>query len=360
MKKLMTIMMAIVIAVTSFNVAPVQRASAEETGERVLYTTDWSNGNGTRAIVSADEKTVNYYGVKFATDKQDEKQDEKPDTNIVIGKDGFAFVTTIISKNEKYKIIENNDYRFKLENEYGWVYLMDDTHFLTKISDGDGTNVADWKKTMGEDGTGIGYWKEGELEEADVVEKMAKGQKFSFTLMGVEDYARRYNGAKPVINWTSSDPSVASVDNNGVVKSKKYGTTTITAQFNTEEPTTVKIKVVKNVYKAGLKSSSSTVTPTSGGLEYMTITSMKFDKKGNLVCVYKKRGFYKLSKSAAKATYTTNHLMKIVSETGKIVFNDTIVMKHEPAKNYTKTFVIKKKELKRTNFDLTRSHAQIY
>ena len=355
MKKLMTIMMAIVIAVTSFNLAPVQTASAEEAGERVLYTTDWNNGVGTRAIVSSDGKTVNYYRVELETGKQN----EKPDSYLVIGDDGFATLTTMCFV-ERYKIIENNDYRFKLENEYGWVYLMDDTHYLTKISDGDGTNVADWKKTMDACDTEIGYWKDGELEEADVVEKMAKGQKFAFTLMGVEDYARRYNGAKPVINWTSSDPSVASVDNNGVVKSKKYGTTTITAQFNTEEPTTVKIKVVKNVYKAGLKSSSSTVTPTSGGREYKTITSMKFDKKGNLVCVYKKRGFYKLSKSAAKATYTERHPMTIMSETGKIVFDDTIVMRHEPAKNYTKTFVIKKKNLKRTNFDLTRSYAQIY
>lgn len=61
MKKLMTIMMAIVIAVTSFNVAPVQRASAEEAGERVLYTRDCGNGYGTRAILSSNGKTVTYY-----------------------------------------------------------------------------------------------------------------------------------------------------------------------------------------------------------------------------------------------------------------------------------------------------------
>lgn len=61
MKKLMTIMMAIVIAVTSFHIAPVQTASAEKAGERVLYTMNHENGNGTRAILSSDGKTVTYY-----------------------------------------------------------------------------------------------------------------------------------------------------------------------------------------------------------------------------------------------------------------------------------------------------------
>ncbi len=362
MKKLMTIMMAIVIAVTSFHIAPVQTASAEEAGERVLYTRDYGNGDGTRAIVSADGKTVNYYGVKFATDKQDEKQAEKPDTNIVIGEDGFAFVTTIISKNEKYKIIENNDYRFKLEDCYGQIYLMDDTHFLTKIS-GDMTGTADWVLADADIDTTIGVYNDNMLWEAKDVEKIGKGHAFKLALMGVdgesEEKQKKYNS---LTTWTSSNPSVATVDDNGIVKGKAYGTATITAKFGNADPTYVKVSVVKNIHTANVKRGDRCVIGDNY-LRYSNITKAKWDKKGNLVCTYTNKTVYdhnkKMKKVHKKYKAGVKIILNIKDEYNHKLLEKKLVIKKVAMYSGSTTFVVKKKAFSKSKFDLVRANVYI-
>lgn len=357
MKKLMTIMMVIVIAVTSFNVAPVQRARAEEAGERVLYTTDWNNGNGTRAIVSADGKTVNYYGVKFATDKQDEKQDEKPGSYLVIGDDGFAFLTTSIRKNEKFKIIENNDYRFKLEDCYGQIYLMDDTHFLTQIS-GDISGTASWIKTQYELAEEICVYRGGMLWEANGTVKVAKGYTTKIALMGSDKYVDRYH-EDPLVTWTSSDPSIAMIDSNGVITGKAKGTVTMTAEYPNNKPVSIKVKVVKNEYKKSITYGMNGMKVIKGdSVTYYAITSMKWDKKDNLHCIFTKKTFKRNGKVLKKTGSRENETLyiKIYDDDGYTVCRKTVKSKNVGYYSATKKFMIKKKNLKKTNFDLLHAN----
>ncbi len=352
MKKLMTIIMAIVIAVTSFNVAPVQRASAEEAGERVLYTRDCGNGYGERAIVSADGKTVSYYGVKFATDKQD----EKPDSYLVIGDDGFAFLTTSIRKNEKFKIIENNDYRFKLEDCYGQIYLMDDTHFLTQIS-GDMSGTADWIKTKYELDEEIGVYKGGMLWEANGAVKVAKGYTTKIALMGSDKYVDRYH-EDPLVTWTSSDSSIATIDSNGVITGKATGTVTITAEYPNNKPVSIKVKVVKNEYKDIITYGMNGMKISHGdSLTHYAVTSMKWDKKGNLHCVFKKKTFKRNGKVLKKTGSRKNETLHITiyDENEHAVCRKNVKFKNVGYYSATKKFVIKKKNLKKTNFDLVHA-----
>lgn len=351
MKKLITIMMVIVIAVTSFNVAPVQRASAEEAGERVLYTRDCGNGYGTRAIVSADGKTVNYYGVKFATGKQD----EKPDSYLVIGDDGFATLTT--GYVERYKIIENNDYRFKLENYYGQIYLMDDTHFLTKISDGDGTGRASWVKTKYELDEEIGVYSEGMLLEANGAVKVAKGYTTKIALMGSDKYVDRYH-EDPLVTWTSSDSSIATIDSNGVITGKAKGTVTMTAEYPNNKPVSIKVKVVKNEYKDSITYGMNGMKVNCGdGLTHYAVTSMKWDKKGNLHCVFTKKTFKRNGKVLKKTGSRENETLyiKIYDDNGYTVCRKTVKFKNVGYYSATKKFMIKKKNLKKINFDLVHA-----
>ena len=352
MKKLMTIMMAIAIAVTSFNVAPVQRASAEEAGERVLYTTDWNNGVGTRAIVSSDGKTVNYYNYRYETGKND----EKPDSYLVIGDDGFATLTTICFV-ERYKIIENNDYRFKLEDRYGQIYLMDDTHYLTKISDGDGTGRASWIKTQYELDEEIGVYKGGMLWDANGTVKVAKGYTTKIALMGSDKYVDMYH-EDPLVTWTSSDSSIATIDSNGVITGKATGIVTMTAEYPNNKPVSIKVKVVKNEYKDVITYGMNGMKVSHGdSLTHYAVTSMKWDKKGNLNCVFTKKTFKRNGKVLKKKGSRENETLYITiyDDNEHAVCRKTVKFKNVGYYSATKKFVIKKKNLKKTNFDLVHA-----
>lgn len=359
MKKLMTIMMAIIIAVTSFNVAPMQTASAEGAGERVLYTSsDLGNGYGIRAILTADEKTVNYYGVELATGKQD----TTPDASLAIGDNNFAFMTSIIfiRIHEEMKILENNDYRFKLEDRYGQVYLMDDTHFFTKIS-GDMTGTADWIKKQSESGykldEEIGVYKGGMLWEANGTVKVAKGCTTKIALMGSDKYVDMYD-EDPLVTWTSSDSSIATIDSNGVITGKAKGTVTMTAEYPNNKPVSIKVKVVKNEYKDIITYGMNGMKVSHGdSLTHYAVTSMKWDKKGNLHCVFTKKTFKRNGKVLKKKGSRENEALYITiyDDNEHAVCRKTVKFKNVGYYSATKKFVIKKKNLKKTNFDLVHA-----
>ena len=361
MKKLMVIMMVIIIAVTSFNVAPRQTVGAEEAGERVLYTSsDLGNGYGTRAILAADGKTVNYYGVELATGKQY----TTPNSYLVIGDNDFAFMTSTFParNNEKMKILENNDYRFKLEDHYGQVYLMDDTHFFTKIS-GDITGTADWVEKQKQYNLQyeleeeIGAYEGGMLWKTHGTVKVAKGYTTKIALMGSDKYVDMYDD-DPLVTWTSSDPSIAMIDNHGVITGKSMGTVTMTAKYAENNPVSISIKVVKNEYRENITYGMNGMKVNHGdSLTHYAVTSMKWDKNGNLHCVFTKKTFKRNGKALKKTGTRKNETLyiKIYDDSENVVCRKTVKFKNVGYYSTTKKFVIKKKNLKKINFDLVHA-----
>ena len=90
-----------------------------------------------------------------------------------------------------------------------------------------------------------------------------------------------YSGS---VKWSSSKPSVASVDQKGNVKAKKCGKTVIKAKYNNQE-SIITVKVVKNKFTADPEDTSidhpSGIGDSTVGQE--GIISISFDKKGNLI-----------------------------------------------------------------------------
>lgn len=403
MKKLMTIMMAIVIAATSFNVAPVQTASAipdispdavpditptvtpditssaaptvtasvtpsiaplqtagvDNTGQRVLYTTgDRGDGYGTRAILSTDKTTICYQHIFISTGKTE------PYTTITLLGNGFCLMRTT-NGSIRYKILENNDYRLKLEDQYGKIYLMDDSNDMTKISEGNGTPY--WMKKSSKLSKEIGIYKyEKSLYKKQKHEtlvnikgaaKVANGYTIKIALLGSDRYKKYNNGEDPLVTWTSSDPSIATIDNHGVVTGKAEGSVTMTAQYADYDPVSITVNVVKNEYKKNIKNSHDLTelqNEPDGCLTNHAITSMKWDKNGNLNCIYERKTFYPSGKPLKKKgkRYTDKVHIKIQDKDTNVVYNKSIKFKNIDLYNCKRKIVIKKKNLKKKNFDL--------
>ncbi len=334
------------------SIAPVQTASAEEAGERVLYTSsDLGYGYAVKAVLSADGKTIYYWDVRVS----DGRIDSQPDTNIVIGDDGFITWTSIC-RVERYKIIENNDYRLKVEDCYGQIYLVDESHYMAKIS-GDMSGTADWIKIKYELDEEIGVYKGGMLWEANGAVKVAKDCTTKIALMGSDKYVDMYH-EDPLVTWTSSDSSIATIDSNGVITGKTKGTVTMTAEYPNNKPVSIKVKVVKNEYKDSITYGMNGMKVNhSDSLTHYAVTSMKWDKKGNLHCVFKKKTFKRNGKVLKKTGSRKNETLYITiyDDNEHAVCRKTVKFKNVGYYSATKKFVIKKKNLKKTNFDLVHA-----
>ena len=196
MKKLMTIMMAIVIAVTSFNVAPVQRASAEEM-------------NVCRNI-PADAH------LSFCICD--------PENNNLSGNDETAIMTE----------------GFKLQlRATGGYYILD-------------------------------CWGDNVTYSADV------------------------KSFKDIVTWTSSDESVATINNDGVVTATGEGEAVISATIK-DETETIKVKVLAN--------KQSEKKRLCFNKRVMKTENWYYDKNGVLTC---KAQYKNTSKKAVKLKVRLN------------------------------------------------------
>lgn len=202
--------------------------------------------------------------------------------------------------------------------------------------------------------------------------KKAYGNK---VLRSKEDY-------KGEVKWTSSKPDIASVSVTGVVSGKKYGKSTITAEYGGRTSYVI-VQVKKNVFTAQPKVTYGEESYEKGDYIRVTkilrgVTSMYFDKKGNLIYrIYHKSKLTKAGKKHHKkypdaAVYKKKFFLHYGSSHGKIGCKITlknqngkvvgktrekILIIHDfKYKAHVKKYKIKKKNIKANlkNIDLRR------
>lgn len=74
------------------------------------------------------------------------------------------------------------------------------------------------------------------------------------------------------VTWTSSDPSVATIDSYGRITAKKLGTTTITATSSNEYKTTCRVTVVETMVLKSISLNKTSLTLKEDTSETLTIT----------------------------------------------------------------------------------------
>lgn len=181
--------------------------------------------------------------------------------------------------------------------------------------------------------------------------------------------SRNYDG--PVL-WSSSSPDIAPISADGTVTGKKYGKTTITAEYGGTTSYII-VNVVKNEYSVELKEIMWDFHDGKGksiGKYCNDITSIKFDKKGNLKCVFtamdklNKRGMKQAKKygdikgkynpkSPLCERHAGGRVLVIENSQGKVILKATVkndggIFSWKPGlnkPNYVK-FTVKKKYLK--------------
>lgn len=167
---------------------------------------------------------------------------------------------------------------------------------------------------------------------------------------------------KGTVTWTSSNPSVASVNASGVVNGIKTGSAVINAQYG-DASTSLTVKVMKNKYTAKLKMTNYG-TKKKVDKEGSGFTSMSFDKKGNIVLVftdkiklnkygkkeYKKYAHEKTREIRNWAFRITNRKSKVIAKAKlkKVVLKCPTIKKPEVRKK----IIIKKSNIKMARKDI--------
>lgn len=155
------------------------------------------------------------------------------------------------------------------------------------------------------------------------------------------------NNAGGAVTWSSSNNSVATVNNNGNITGKKAGSATITARTAGGYTMTCQVKVVKNVFKR----SKAKISNARVGEAVFSFHNISYDKKGNLIIKARllnntglrilslRKVKFKIKDNNGKVigTYSAKNIKKVNLNTGKI-------------KAYT--FKIKKSKLKNKKANL--------
>lgn len=190
--------------------------------------------------------------------------------------------------------------------------------------------------------SGYGPLPEPQLNKGNLT--LTKGFKETLRLV------RRYGDT---FKWSSSSPSVASVDQKGVVKAKKAGTALITVEQSNGEKDYCTIKVKKNVYTEKIPA-VHTVEKGTSLLNVCHVSSEKGALRVQAVFV---------NRTDHTAVRFRKLQIKMKNQKGKTIFTykkKGIKAKVKPGRKKWFTFVIPKSKLKQKKLqDLRRSTVKI-
>ncbi|MGE7092516.1 Ig-like domain-containing protein [Lysinibacillus sp. NPDC048646] len=245
MKKFLVVLTVIVAISFSFNVGTFNKAEAATVNQQLTQPEEgWKRFNN-------DYKSFKYSSNMItSTDSKSFQGDHQlvPDTNPGNGRlefkfkgtqfriislkirNGYTFASSnvkvnIDGKTETYNPINGNDsyeYQILLYEKTG---LEDAVHSVEIYTDDNKTLVID----------AIDIDADGEIYPPDTIAESLKLNKeaLELTVSSSESLVATItpeHGTNKVIQWTSSDPEIASVDDNGNVIGKKPGKVTITAE----------------------------------------------------------------------------------------------------------------------------------
>ncbi|MBQ1965428.1 MAG: Ig-like domain-containing protein, partial [Clostridia bacterium] len=164
------------------------------------------------------------------------------------------------------------------------------------------------------------------------------------------------NASNQKIIWTSSDPSVAKVSDQGLVTSLKKGTATITAtteegEFTAEFKVTVSPNTNVPVFKIVLKSSAATLQPGQTCQISATVQPTNATNK-TLTYTSQNTAVAKVSATGlVTAVGNGNTVISVASKDGKVVANFTVsvqtpVVEPDPPSEEEEEIVVTKEEVR--------------